>query len=213
MTFVIAFFMALSTGTAWGTMTILFPLVLLPAYVSSNGNPTIFYSVTAAILGGSVAGDHVSPISDTTIISALSSDCALLRHVVTQAPYCALAIIVSLLLGYLPSGFGVWRAIVGIVIGFLVIALFLYFVCVSPASPSGRYDILTELYLKLKKDEGLEILRQDTIKFYANGHLPESSITPSIDTEPFKTDEDYEAVKDTESVEIKEPEKPNETTP
>lgn len=72
-TFVIAFFMALSTGTAWGTMTILFPLVLLPAYVSSNANPTIFYSVTPATLGSSVAGDHVSPISDTTIISALSS--------------------------------------------------------------------------------------------------------------------------------------------
>jgi Na+/H+ antiporter family len=54
MTFIIAFFMALATGTAWGTMTILFPLVLLPAYISSDGNPTIFYAVTSSILGVSL---------------------------------------------------------------------------------------------------------------------------------------------------------------
>lgn len=47
-------------------MTIMFPLVLVPAYEASNGDANIFYGVTAAILAGAVAGDHCSPISDTT---------------------------------------------------------------------------------------------------------------------------------------------------
>jgi len=47
-------------------MTIMFPLVLVPAYEASDGDANIFYGVTAAILAGAVAGDHCSPISDTT---------------------------------------------------------------------------------------------------------------------------------------------------
>ena len=64
---------AFATGSSWGTMTIMFPLVLIPAYEASNGDPGIFYGVIAAILAGAVAGDHASPISDTTILSAMSS--------------------------------------------------------------------------------------------------------------------------------------------
>ena len=66
LSFLISFFMALATGTSWGTMSILFPMVLLPTYNASGGDPTTFYATTAGILSGSVAGDHVSPISDTT---------------------------------------------------------------------------------------------------------------------------------------------------
>ena len=61
--FIISAFMALATGTSWGTMTILFPLICLPTYEVSNGDPTIFYATVAGILSGSVAGDHVSQIS------------------------------------------------------------------------------------------------------------------------------------------------------
>jgi Na+/H+ antiporter NhaC len=86
LSFIIALFMALATGTSWGTMTILFPLICLPAYQVSNGDPQIFYSTVAGILAGSVAGDHMSPISDTTVLSALASDCKLINHVYTQAP-------------------------------------------------------------------------------------------------------------------------------
>lgn len=63
MSFLISFFIALATGTSWGTMTILFPLLLVPTYIATDGDPTMFYAVTAGILSGSVAGDHVSPIS------------------------------------------------------------------------------------------------------------------------------------------------------
>lgn len=64
--FIVAFLMALATGTSWGTMSILFPLILVPTYYASDKDEVIFYAVTAGILSGSVAGDHVSPISDTT---------------------------------------------------------------------------------------------------------------------------------------------------
>lgn len=84
LSFIISLFMALATGTSWGTMTILFPLLCLPTYVVSEGDPTIFYATVAGILSGSVAGDHMSPISDTTVLSSLSADCKLLAHVLTQ---------------------------------------------------------------------------------------------------------------------------------
>ena len=66
LSFVISVLIAFSTGTSFGTMSIMFPLIMVPSYEASNGDPVIFYSVAAGILAGSVAGDHASPISDTT---------------------------------------------------------------------------------------------------------------------------------------------------
>jgi Na+/H+ antiporter NhaC len=77
----------------------MFPLLTVPTYDASNGNAVIFYATIAGILSGSVAGDHVSPISDTTVLSCLATDCNLLRHVVTQSPYVFWMCIVSVLLG------------------------------------------------------------------------------------------------------------------
>merc|ERR1739848_577640 len=70
--FIISILIAFSTGTSWGTMTIMFPLILVPSYAASDGDPVIFYGVTAGVLAGAVAGDHASPISDTTIIASLA---------------------------------------------------------------------------------------------------------------------------------------------
>merc|ERR1712176_1557024 len=87
LSFAMAIFIAFATGTSWGTMTILFPLILVPSYTASGGDPVIFNGVTAGILAGAVAGDHASPISDTTILASMASECQLLQHVKTQAPY------------------------------------------------------------------------------------------------------------------------------
>ena len=73
LTFIVSVLIAFATGTSWGTMTIMFPLVLVPAYEASDGNANIFYGVTAAIFAGAVAGDHCSPISDTTSKIHISS--------------------------------------------------------------------------------------------------------------------------------------------
>ena len=93
-TMVIAF----STGTSWGTYAIAFPLAMPLAWnvamASGMANPELFMSVCfATVLNGSVFGDQCSPISDTTILSAMTTGCDLTDHVKTQivpASYAAL---------------------------------------------------------------------------------------------------------------------------
>ncbi len=85
MTMVIAF----STGTSWGTYAIAFPLAMPLAWtvaqVQGVGNPEIYLSICfATVLNGSVYGDQCSPISDTTILSAMTTGCDLMDHVKTQ---------------------------------------------------------------------------------------------------------------------------------
>ena len=89
-----------TTGTSWGTFAILIPLTV--PLIQSLGLPPSL--ALAAILGGGVFGDHCSPISDTTAVSALASGCDLLEHVRTQLPYALLGGGITLLL-YLLVGF------------------------------------------------------------------------------------------------------------
>ncbi|MCW8092954.1 Na+/H+ antiporter NhaC family protein [Alteromonas sp. ASW11-130] len=72
-----------TTGTSWGTFAILIPIAV--PLIHTTGLPPSF--LVAAVLGGGVFGDHCSPISDTTAVSALASGCDLLEHVKTQLPY------------------------------------------------------------------------------------------------------------------------------
>merc|ERR1712019_21906 len=162
--FLISLLMALATGTSWGTMSILFPLVLVPTYTTANGDAEIFYAVVAGILSGSVAGDHMSPISDTTVLSALACDCNLLAHVGTQAPYAAVVVVVSILLGTLPIGYGAWPNIIGILLGAALLIGFAFVVCAPVLSTTGKFDVFTELYISIFKDEGLMALKEDTAK-------------------------------------------------
>jgi len=175
LSFLISVFMALATGSSWGTMTILFPLLCVPTYQVSNGDPTIFYATVAGILSGSVAGDHVSPISDTTVLSSLSCGCKLLNHVVTQAPYSAVVILVSILFGTLPIGHAAMPNIVGILLGAVTTVLFVWFVCAPILSPTGRFDPLTQLWIRIKGAESpLRQLGIDTIKYCQEGVLREA---------------------------------------
>ena len=93
-TFVLAVIIAFSTGTSWGTMAILYPLVLpVTWHLTSNAGyayndgMTVLLDVISCILAGAVMGDHCSPISDTTIMSSTSTGCNHLEHVRTQMPY------------------------------------------------------------------------------------------------------------------------------
>ena len=102
-----------STGSSWGAMGILMPLVipLTWAVMQSNDMATpehfhILYSTVSCVLAGSVWGDHCSPISDTTILSSMASNCDHIDHVRTQLPYALLVGGVALLLGTLPTGYG-----------------------------------------------------------------------------------------------------------
>ena len=111
--FVLAAATAFATGSSWGTMGILMPLVvpLSWAVLARNGmaDPAhyhILYSSVSCVLAGSVWGDHCSPISDTTILSSMASGCDHIEHVRTQLPYAMSVGLVALFVGTLPAGFG-----------------------------------------------------------------------------------------------------------
>jgi len=111
--FVLSAATAFATGSSWGTMGILMPLVLplTWAVLLANGvaDPShyhIIYSTVACVLAGAVWGDHCSPISDTTILSSMASGCDHMDHVRTQLPYAVLVGGVGMLAGTLPTGFG-----------------------------------------------------------------------------------------------------------
>lgn len=89
-----------TTGTSWGTFAILIPLAV--PLIQTLGLPPSL--VLSAILGGGVFGDHCSPISDTTAVSAIASGCDLLEHVRTQLPYALVAGGITLIL-YIVAGF------------------------------------------------------------------------------------------------------------
>jgi Na+/H+ antiporter NhaC len=112
--FVLSAATAFATGSSWGTMGILMPLVvpLVWAVLVSNGaaDPAhyhILYSTVACVLAGAVWGDHCSPISDTTILSSLASGSDHIEHVRTQMPDALTVGVVGVTLGTVPAGFGV----------------------------------------------------------------------------------------------------------
>ena len=129
LTFVLATLIGFSTGTSWGTMAILYPLILPASWLlcqeqgmSVDASMPLFYNVVASVLAGSVMGDHCSPISDTTIMSSLASRCDHIQHVSTQMPYALTVGGVALLLGVLPTALGLpsW---VAFLLGFAVLWL------------------------------------------------------------------------------------------
>ncbi len=91
--------MSFTTGTSWGTFAILIPIGV-PMVAALNLPPAL---VLSAILGGGVFGDHCSPISDTTAVSAIASGCDLLEHVRTQLPYALVAGGITLVLYFFAS--------------------------------------------------------------------------------------------------------------
>lgn len=119
LTFVLACLIGFSTGTSWGTMAILYPLILPASWLlcqkqgfSVDASMPLFYNVVASVMAGSVMGDHCSPISDTTIMSSMASGCNHLSHVSTQIPYAMTVGSAALLLGVVPTAFGLpsWMA-------------------------------------------------------------------------------------------------------
>jgi len=111
--FLLAAVTAFATGTSWGTMGILMPLVIPLAWavmtVNGMADPSgmhILYSTIACSLAGAVWGDHCSPISDTTVLSSIASGCDHIEHVRTQMPYAILVGVVAILFGTIPGAYG-----------------------------------------------------------------------------------------------------------
>lgn len=118
--FLVALGLAFATGTSWGTFGILVPIVVT-LFASADYNLLVLS--VAAVLAGAVNGDHISPISDTTILSSAGANVNHLTHVSTQIPY-AMTVTVPAFLGYLVAGyFDV--PVVGLIITLVGVALLL----------------------------------------------------------------------------------------
>jgi Na+/H+ antiporter NhaC len=111
--FLVAMAIAFSTGTSWGTMSILTPIVVPLAIGTARAAgledaefDRILSASIASILSGAVFGDHCSPISDTTIMSSMAAACDHVDHVRTQLPYAATVAAAAVVCGYIPTAFG-----------------------------------------------------------------------------------------------------------
>jgi Na+/H+ antiporter NhaC len=85
-TFLLSAFIAFSTGTAWGTMSIVTPIGVNVAW-QLTGSHTMVAAIVGAVFSGAIFGDHCSPISDTTVLSSTFTGSDLIDHVRTQLYY------------------------------------------------------------------------------------------------------------------------------
>ncbi|NIM20666.1 MAG: Na+/H+ antiporter NhaC family protein [Candidatus Latescibacteria bacterium] len=132
--FLIAALVSFATGTSWATMTILTPISIPLVFqvtqqnaVSGPAQEAILLSGIAAILAGSVFGDHCSPISDTTIMSSMASAADHIDHVRTQLPYALAVALIAIFLGYFPAAYRIPSPIVLLVGAAAVVGMVMLF--------------------------------------------------------------------------------------
>jgi Na+/H+ antiporter NhaC len=130
--FVLAAVTAFATGSSWGVMGVVMPLAipLSWAVLTANGmtgpeGMSIFYATVASVLAGAVWGDHCSPISDTTILSSLATECDHIDHVRTQIPYALVVGLAAIGIGSLPVAFGYYPWWQGLLASAVVLLLLL----------------------------------------------------------------------------------------
>src|SRR5699024_650385 len=91
--FLIAMFISFATGTSWGTMAILTPIALPLAY--TVGGEELIPLAIGSVFSGAIFGDHVSPISDTTIMASIFAGSDHIAHVKTQMPYALVTAVIT----------------------------------------------------------------------------------------------------------------------
>ena len=113
--FVVAVFLAFSTGTSWGTFAILVPIAIAMFPGADH--------LVSAVLAGAVCGDHISPISDTTVMSSAGAQSNHINHVTTQMQYAAVVAVVCII-GYIIAGLvQIWWVALGISLMLLLAVL------------------------------------------------------------------------------------------
>jgi len=127
--FIVASATSFATGTSYGTMGILIPIAIPIAFAldANHYGPVTTLSL-AAVLDGAIFGDHCSPISDTTILSATASRCDLVAHVRTQLPYSLLVAATAFALAYLPAALGLPPAAAAVLALAAITAILIAFV-------------------------------------------------------------------------------------
>ena len=108
LSFLLAAGTSFSTGSSFGTMGILIPIILpLGVALGPGSDGAVLYAATGSVLAGASLGDHMSPLSDTTVLSAAGAGVDVVSHTRTQLPYACSVGTLALLVGYLPAGLGV----------------------------------------------------------------------------------------------------------
>ncbi|CUX31324.1 Na+/H+ antiporter NhaC family protein [Clostridium sp. C105KSO13] len=119
--YVIAVFLSFSTGTSWGTFAILVPIAT--AMFPGGNNLEMMIISVAAVLAGAVCGDHISPISDTTVMSSAGAQSNHINHVTTQMQYAAIVAFICIL-GYIIAGLvQIWWIALGLSLAILLVVL------------------------------------------------------------------------------------------
>ena len=143
--FLLACGISFATGTSWGTFGVLIPIST--AVMTASSSEGLFFLTMSAVLAGAVFGDHVSPISDTTIMASSGAQCNHIDHVKTQFPYAAIVAGISgvtyLVTGFIATGevgknYGL-SAVITLAIGFALLAaviVVLYFL-----NKKGVFDL------------------------------------------------------------------------
>ncbi|GBF11798.1 Na+/H+ antiporter NhaC family protein [Tepidibacillus sp. HK-1] len=123
--FIFGAIISFATGTSYGTMGILMPLTI-PLAAALSSDPNFIIMSAGAVLTGAIFGDHVSPISDTTILSSMGAGSDHLDHVRTQLGYAIPIAILTIFLGYLPVGLGlsVWFTLPIGILGVILLVRF-----------------------------------------------------------------------------------------
>jgi len=128
--FVLSGVVSFATGTSWGTMGILLPLVVGLSFAIGEhgdmGGHLLMVMSIGAVLEGSIFGDHCSPISDTTVLSSVACAADHVDHVRTQAPYALLTMGVGIVCGYLPCAFLGMNPLLGLLLGALALTAVLF---------------------------------------------------------------------------------------
>ena len=132
--FILAGLIAFATGTSWGTFGVLVPIAVTLLGGGSNVTTLMLITVSAT-LGGAVFGDHISPISDTTILASAGAECNHVEHVNTQIPYASLVAGISIVayviagacasLGGVLSGLIMWVSALAIFVGTVFLIMYL----------------------------------------------------------------------------------------
>jgi Na+/H+ antiporter NhaC len=158
LSFVLGAIISFVTGTSWGTMTILFPLIVPLAYTTAKDDHALFVLTVSSVLSGPLFGDVSSPISANTILTSLSCKVSVQHHVNSQLAYSLLVLLTSLVLGYLPVGYNLYPQWAGLLIccGFVTIVLVVF--GGSPASKKLTLSdwIMTRLGFKVAEIKDID---------------------------------------------------------
>jgi Na+/H+ antiporter NhaC len=131
----VSFLLSVLLGSSQIAVSIMIPAISQSLALFLGNEKNNFIILLGSILSGAVAGDHIGPFSDTTILSGLSTGCGVRKHFLTQLPYTLPVFILSILAGTLPVAYGAFTELFGFFIGVFLTCVFVIGVCRKVEKP------------------------------------------------------------------------------